>query len=282
VAVEPTPLAASNPRVSSLRRLTGRRKARIEAGLFVIEGPVALGELLAAGTTLEEVYVDVDAWAGADDNSALVTAVTLASAAGTPVWGIASEVFARVSDTATPQGVLAVAPRRVVDLDAMTALDGPILVLVDIGDPGNAGTLVRAAEAAGAAGVVFAGSSTDAFGPKTVRAAAGSLMRLPVAEIPDVEGLVADLLDAGRIVFATVVEDGAAPEDLDLEGSPVVLVGSESHGLDRALVERCTGTVTIPMNLDVESINAAVAGAVVLFEAARQRRVAGKQLPSSN
>jgi tRNA G18 (ribose-2'-O)-methylase SpoU len=107
-------------------------------------------------------------------------------------------------------------------------------------------------------------------------------MRLPVAEIPDVEGLVADLLDAGRIVFATVVEDGAAPEDLDLEGSPVVLVGSESHGLDRALVERCTGTVTIPMNLDVESINAAVAGAVVLFEAARQRRVAVKQLPSSN
>ena len=275
-------MAASNPRVSSLRRLTGRRKARIEAGLFVIEGPVALGELLAAGTALDEVYVDVDAWNGADDNSALVTAVTLASSAGTPVWGIAPEVFARVSDTATPQGVLAVAPRRVVDLDAMTALDGPILVLVDVGDPGNAGTLVRAAEAAGAAGVVFAGSSTDAFGPKTVRAAAGSLMRLPVAEIADVEGLVADLLEAGRIVFATVVEDGAAPEDLDLAGSPVLLVGSEAHGLDPALVERCTGTVTIPMNLDVESINAAVAGAVVLFEAARQRRVAVKQLPSSN
>lgn len=275
-------MAASNPRVSSLRRLTGRRKARIEAGLFVIEGPVALGELLAARIELDEVYVDVDAWNGADDNSALVTAVTLASSAGTPVWGIAPEVFARVSDTATPQGVLAVAPRRVVDLDAMTALDGPILVLVDVGDPGNAGTLVRAAEAAGAAGVVFAGSSTDAFGPKTVRAAAGSLMRLPVAEIADVEGLVADLLDAGRIVFATVVEDGAAPEDLDLGGSPVLLVGSEAHGLDPALVERCTGTVTIPMNLDVESINAAVAGAVVLFEAARQRRVAVKQLPSSN
>ena len=275
-------MAASNPRVSSLRRLTGRRKARIEAGLFVIEGPVALGELLAAGIELDEVYVDVDAWNGADDNSALVTAVTLASSAGTPVWGIAPEVFARVSDTATPQGVLAVAPRRVVDLDAMTALDGPILVLVDVGDPGNAGTLVRAAEAAGAAGVVFAGSSTDAFGPKTVRAAAGSLMRLPVAEIADVEGLVADLLDAGRIVFATVVEDGAAPEDLDLGGSPVLLVGSEAHGLDPALIERCTGTVTIPMNLDVESINAAVAGAVVLFEAARQRRVAVKQLPSSN
>ncbi len=275
-------MAASNPRVSSLRRLTGRRKARIEAGLFVIEGPVALGELLAAGIELDEVYVDVDAWNGADDNSALVTAVTLASSAGTPVWGIAPEVFARVSDTATPQGVLAVAPRRVVDIDAMTALAGPILVLVDVGDPGNAGTLVRAAEAAGAAGVVFAGSSTDAFGPKTVRAAAGSLMRLPVAEIADVEGLVADLLDAGRIVLATVVEDGASPEDLDLGGSPVLLVGSEAHGLDPALVERCTGTVTIPMNLDVESINAAVAGAVVLFEAARQRRVAVKQLPSSN
>jgi TrmH family RNA methyltransferase len=107
-------------------------------------------------------------------------------------------------------------------------------------------------------------------------------MRLPVAEIPDVDQLVSDLLAAGRVVLATIVEDGIAPEEIDLGGSPVFLVGSEAHGLDPALVERCTGTVTIPMNLDVESINAAVAGAVVLFEAARQRRVAAKQLPSRN
>ena len=279
MAVEPTPLAASNPRLSSLRRLTGRRKARLEAGLFVIEGPVALGELLAAGTSLDEVFVDVDAWRNADDNSALVTAVTLASAAGTPVWGIAPDVFAKVSDTSTPQGVIAVAPRRVVDIAEMTALDGPILVLVDVGDPGNAGTLVRAAEAAGAAGSVFAGTSTDAFGPKTVRAAAGSLMRLPVAEVSDVDEVVSALLAAGRMVSATVVDGGSAPEDLDLAGSLALLVGSEAHGLDPVLVARCTNRVTIPMNLDVESINAAVAGAVVLFEAARQRRVTANQPP---
>ena len=94
MVVEPTPLSASNPRIASLRRLSGRRKARLEAGRFVIEGPVPIAELLAAGADLDELYVDLDQWAQVDDRSPLRSVVRDADAAGVPVWGLTSSVFA--------------------------------------------------------------------------------------------------------------------------------------------------------------------------------------------
>ena len=274
MAVEPTPLSASNPRIASLRRLSGRRKARLEAGRFVLEGPVPIAELLAAGAELDELYVDLDQWEQLDDRSPLRTVVREADAAGVPVWGIAGSVFASVSDTNAPQGVLALGVRTVSTVAAIAALDGPVLVLVDLSDPGNAGTLVRTAEAAGCAGVVFAGSSTDPFGPKAVRAAAGSIVRLPIAEAPVVEIALEQLRAAGRKIVATVVSGGTSIEVADLSASVAVLIGSEAHGLSADVVSRSSETVTIPMQSSVESINAAIAGAVVLFEAARQRRTA--------
>ena len=272
MVVEPTPLSASNPRIASLRRLSGRRKARLEAGRFVIEGPVPIAELLAAGADLDELYVDLDQWAQVDDRSPLRTVVHDADAAGVPVWGLTSSVFASVSDTSSPQGALALAIRSVAPVSALAELDGPVLVLVDISDPGNAGTLVRAAEAAGCAGVVFAGSSTDPFGPKAVRAAAGSIVRLPVSEGAEVSTVLDELQSAGRTLVATVVDGGAAPEATDLSVPVAILIGSEAHGLSSEVIAACSATITIPMQSAVESINAAVAGAVVLFEAARQRR----------
>ena len=272
MVVEPTPLSASNPRIASLRRLSGRLKARLEAGRFVIEGPVPIAELLAAGADLDELYVDLDQWAQVDDRSPLRSVVRDADASGVPVWGLTSSVFASVSDTATPQGVLALAIRSVAPVRSVADLDGPVLVLVDISDPGNAGTLVRAAEAAGCAGVVFAGSSTDPFGPKAVRAAAGSIVRLPVSEDTEVSTVLDELRSAGRTLVATVVDGGAAPEATDLSVPVAILIGSEAHGLSSEVIAACSATITIPMQSAVESINAAVAGAVVLFEVARQRR----------
>ena len=272
MVVEPTPLSASNPRIASLRRLSGRRKARLEAGRFVIEGPVPIAELLAAGADLDELYVDLDQWSQVDDRSPLRTVVHDADAAGVPVWGLTSSVFASVSDTSSPQGALALAIRSVAPVRSVADLDGPVLVLVDISDPGNAGTLVRAAEAAGCAGVVFAGSSTDPFGPKAVRAAAGSIVRLPVSEGAEVSTVLDELQSAGRTLVATVVDGGAAPEATDLSVPVAIFIGSEAHGLSSEVIAACSATITIPMQSAVESINAAVAGAVVLFEAARQRR----------
>ncbi len=276
MAVEPTPLSANNPRLAALRRLTGRRKARLEAGQFVIEGPVALAEALAGGLVVDELYVDARTWADAftrsGDDDPLVRTVDLAAAGGASVWALADGVLESVSDTVTPQGLVAVAPRRTRTVSEVAAAEGPVLVLIDLADPGNAGTLVRAAEAAGAAGVVFAGSSTDAFGPKAVRAAAGSLVRLPVAEVTDVDACLAELRSSGRSIIATVAGHGAAPEVLDLTGPIAVLIGSEAHGLSSEIVASSDLSLTIPLATSVESLNAAVAGAVVLFEASRQRR----------
>jgi len=278
VGVEPAPLSANNPRLTSLRRLSGRRRARLDAGAFVIEGPIPVAEALAAGAVIDEVYVDGEAWAASEPGSALHEAVEAAAAAGCPVWSLGPGVLARVADTVTPQGLLAVAPRRPADLAELVAdptRPGPILVLVDVADPGNAGTLVRAAEAAGASAVVFAGTSTDPFGPKAVRAAAGSVLRLPVAETSDTAAALDVLRAGGRRLVATVAIGGAAPEALDLVGPVAVLVGSEAHGLADPVVNACDDRLTIPLDPGVESLNAAVAGSVVLFEAARQRRGAG-------
>ena len=272
MTVEPTPLSATNPRIASLRRLTGRRKARLEAGQFVIEGPVPIGELLVAGADIDELYVDFEQWTQADDRAPLRTVVRDADAAGVAVWGLTASLFASVSDTNTPQGALALARRSPQSIGTVAECEGPVLVLVDISDPGNAGTLVRTAEAAGCAGVVFAGSSTDPFGPKAVRAAAGSIVRLPVAEVAEVNDALTELRAAGRSVIATVVSGGVAPELSDLSGPVAVVLGSEAHGLSAEVVANCDATMTIPMRTGVESVNAAVAGAVVLFEAARQRR----------
>lgn len=276
MAVEPTPLSANNQRLATLRRLTGRRKARLEAERYVIEGPVVLTEALSAGLAVEELYVDAHIWAEAftraGDDDPFVRTVDLAAAGGATVWSLAEGVLESVSDTVTPQGLLAVARRRTCSVTEIAASSGPVLVLVDVADPGNAGTLIRAAEASGAAGVVFAGSSTDAFGPKTVRAAAGSLLRLPVAEAADVDECLDELRNSGRSILATVAQGGAAPDVLDLTGAIALLIGSEAHGLPESVVSRCDLTLTIPVAATVESLNAAVAGAVVMFEASRQRR----------
>jgi TrmH family RNA methyltransferase len=283
VAVAPTPLAASNQRLASLRRLSGRRRARLDAGRFVVEGPVAVREVLDAGVVLDELYVDVDAWAEAGPGSPLRAAAEVADAAGTPVWSLPSGVLAKVSDTVAPQGLLAVAPRRTLTVAEACAGPGPVLVLVDVADPGNLGTLVRAGEAAGVVGLVVAGAGTDPFGPKAVRAAAGSLLRMAVAEVADPVAALAAVAATGRAVVATVAAGGAAPEEIDLTVPLAVLVGSEAHGLPDAVAGAATARLTIPLAAPVESLNAAVAGAVVLFEAARQRRLrAAAPAPSTS
>lgn len=243
----------------------------------MVEGPAALRDALGAGAVVDELYVDAATWAEAfaraADDDPFVATVDLAAAAGATVWSLGPGVLDSVTDTVTPQGMLAVAPRVTATLDAVAAAAGIVLVLVDIADPGNAGTLVRAAEASGAAGVVFAGTCTDPFGPKAVRAAAGSLLRLPIAESTDVADALDQLRAAGRSLAALVVDGGVAPEAVDLTGPVALLVGSEAHGLPDAVAADADTRITIPTAAAVESLNAAVAGAVVLFEASRQRRL---------
>jgi TrmH family RNA methyltransferase len=175
----------------------------------------------------------------------------------------------------TPQGVAVIARRPEVAVDAAVAAAAAgslTLVLVDVGDPGNAGTLLRAAEAAGAAAVLFCGSSVDPCNPKCVRASAGALFHVPVSAGGEAVAVVEQLSAAGVRTAAAVVRDGTPYDDADLTGPVAVVLGSEAHGLSDDLLARVDLRLTIPMAGRSESINVAMAGSVLCFESLRQRR----------
>lgn len=253
-----------------LRRLSRRRSARSEEGAFLADGPVLLAEALRAGAPVRAVYADAEMLHD--------PVVRTARDAGVPVTETADGTLAKVLDLKTPQGVVALVERRSVDLapvlDDASSRARPVLVLVGLQDPGNVGTLVRVAEAAGCAGVVMTPGSVDVANPKTVRATAGAVFRVPVVEQVEIDQLLDACSVAGVSTRATVGRGGVPLDEVPLGGAVAVLVGSEAHGLPADVVRRCAGTLTVPMDGAVESLNAAIAGSVVLFEAARQRRSA--------
>ncbi|MCZ7628395.1 MAG: RNA methyltransferase [Microthrixaceae bacterium] len=192
-----------------------------------------------------------------------------------PVTEVAAGSLRKVLDLATPQSVVAVAEQRRGDLASVLGdargRGRPVLALVGIQDPGNAGTLVRVAEASGCAGVAFTEGSVDPWNPKAVRATAGALLRIPVCE-GVVPAELIELAVQGDTLVAMVARGGVNPEEVDLGGAAVLLVGSEAHGLPDEVFEAAPTKVSIPMEGHLESLNAAVSGALLGFEAARQRR----------
>jgi TrmH family RNA methyltransferase len=252
--------------VQQLRRLSGRRAARLEEGAFVIDGPILVREALAAGVPIHEAFATADA------DPLLVGDLR---AAGAVVRCVTPEVLARAVDTVTPQGLAVIAARPEVTLEVAlaAAARGPLtLVLVGVSDPGNAGTLLRAAEASGAAAVLFCGDAVDPCNPKCVRASAGALFHLPVAIGGEAAAVLEGLQGAGVRTAATVVRDGTPYDDCDLTGAVALVLGNEAHGLPEELVGAVDVRLTIPMVGRAESLNVAMAGSVVCFESLRQRR----------
>ena len=249
---------------------------RSEEGAYLVDGPVLVTEALDADVELSALYVEPDALADA--------VVWTARDAGVPVREVTRDALRKVLDLGTPQSMVAVAAMRTHRpdelLDVAMRLARPLVVLCELADPGNAGTLVRIAEAAGCAGLLTTPRTVDLHNPKTVRAAAGALFRLPVAESVDVDDLLDRAAARGVPTWSTVARGGDELGTTSLLGPGLLLLGSEAHGLPDDLVARCTGALTIPMEGRVESLNAAVAGAVVLFEAVRQRRAAAERSTS--
>ncbi|HEX4160974.1 MAG TPA: RNA methyltransferase [Acidimicrobiales bacterium] len=249
------------------------------------EGAELIRTALDVGVRVESVYVSP---AGGDD-AATQEVCRRATAAGARVFPLAPGVLERVADTVTPQPVLAVlpmlsgtdsAPEPASHANDTVAPWSPdpgalVVVLVDVRDPGNAGTVLRAADAAGATAVVFAAESVDPYNPKTVRASAGSLFHVPFTVRPDPASLAAALTAAGFRTLATVVRDGEDYAGLDWSVPTAVFFGNESSGLAPALSAALDGAVAIPMAGRAESLNVGVASAVVAFEAFRQRRDGG-------
>jgi TrmH family RNA methyltransferase len=261
-------LTKSSGRVKAARRLA-RRASRAELGLFLAEGPQAVREAL----TLENCVREVFAVPGA---AAQHPEIHEASA-GLP-WHLVDEAaLASLAETVHPQGLVAVC--RAVDRpldDLLDARPRLLAVCADVRDPGNAGTVIRCADAAGADGVVLTGSSVDPFNGKTVRATAGSLFHLPLAVGGDPRDVVRRLREAGLTVLAA---DGAGETDLDeaeerglLDRPTAWLFGNEAWGLPDDLAALADHRVAIPIHGRAESLNLATAAAVCLYSSARAHR----------
>lgn len=257
-------LALRHQKVQRLRRLLSRRSARESERAFVVEGAKVLSEALDAGAAIESVYLA----AGASEAIA-----QRAFDAGARVYELAPGVVERVADTVTPQPIMAVVPF----LDRpLASLRGAALsvVAVDVRDPGNAGTILRSAEAAGADGVLCCEGSVDVYNPKTVRASAGSLFHVPVVAGGDPVEVLREMASWGVQRLATTATGGRDYSAVDLTRPVAFVLGNEANGLPPELDELVDERVTIPMVGRSESLNVGMAAAVLCFEAARQRRLA--------
>jgi RNA methyltransferase, TrmH family len=266
------------PRVAAARRLT-RRAARAEAGLFLAEGVQAVREALLRAGTVTEVFGTPQALARHTDLTAR------AWQAAVPVSVVTERGMAGLSETVTPQGLVAVC--RWLDVPLAAALHPPrgpsvgppglVALLAAIRDPGNAGTVLRAADAAGAGAVVFSTASVDPYNGKCVRASAGSLFHLPVVRSADPEQAVAALRAAGLQVLAAAGDGEADLDELAdsgaLAGPTAWLFGNEARGLSEGLSRLADIRVRIPMRGRAESLNLAGAAAICLYVSARSQRV---------
>ncbi|MCL2048320.1 MAG: RNA methyltransferase [Defluviitaleaceae bacterium] len=176
--------------------------------------------------------------------------------------------FKSLADTVTPQGVLAVCEKIPYTLDDILGARGFILLCERINDPGNAGTLIRTAAAAGASGVIFTRGSCNAFSPKVIRAAAGAALRLPIVE--NASGIFDTLKAANIPIYAAHPRGGVLPYELDLRQRFCLLLGSEAHGISQEAEQRADMLVRLPMTCDTESLNVSVAGSILMYEAVRQ------------
>lgn len=252
------------PRVVAARKLTSR-SGRRRAGRFLVEGAQAVREALGyAG--VRELFVTETA---ASRNVALVER---ARDAGITVTRIDTRAAELLSETVTPQGVVAVCDLVDVSLaHALSARPRLIAVLVDVSDPGNAGTVLRVADAAGADAVILAGDSVDPHNGKCVRASTGSVFHLPVARAVDLGEVLDACGDAGMRLAATTGAGGHDLADMpDLAERRAWLFGSEAHGLSDDVQERADERVRVPIYGRAESLNLATAAAVCLYTSAMQ------------
>jgi TrmH family RNA methyltransferase len=266
-----------SPRVKAARQLA-KRAFRQRARSFLAEGPQSVGAALASGAEITELYVTAPA---ASRHGGLVSGAARQGAAVHPVSG---EVMAELAQTVTPQGLLAVCRFIDITLNQLTgrlaaARPALVVILANVRDPGNAGTVLRTADAAGADGVVFAGATVDPYNGKCVRAAAGSLFHLPVVAGAPLGAAISALRGAGLAILAA---DGSGQARLDdpalaarLAGPAAWLFGNEAWGLPADLLALADEAVAMPIYGHAESLNLAAAAAVCLYASAREQRAAG-------
>jgi RNA methyltransferase, TrmH family len=250
-----------------LRRLVRQRSFRANERAFVAEGAKVLEAAVAAGAPIEAIYVAPDV----ESSGTATRLLERAQQSGIRIYELAAGVMERVADAVTPQPVLAVMAMLDVELGSVTD-SSPLIVLVDVRDPGNVGTIIRSADAAGAAAVICCAGSGDLYNPKAVRSSAGSIFHIPVVVAPTAGETLSFLGAAGVRRLSTVMHGGEDYSVTDLSGRVAIVLGNEASGLGSDLEEGLDGALTIPIEGRAESLNVAMTASVLCFEFARRRR----------
>lgn len=244
----------ANPLLTRVRKLNGRRSFRREEGAFAAEGPKLLGEALRWGAGLEAVIC-----APGVELPELPAQVRVAE--------VSDSLLASIADTQSPQGVVFICKGKALAMPER--LEGKRwLVLDGVQDPGNVGTVWRTADAFGADGLILCNGCADPWGPKTVRATMGAVFRLPAYE-GTLEGAAEGLARAGVPLYAAALREDTEDVRAVSLGRAAVIIGSEGRGVSPQALELCRKTIRIPMRPRCESLNAAAAASVVLWEMAR-------------
>ncbi len=237
-------------------------------GVILLDGSHLVADAHTAGVTFQLVAVTP----GSREKDDIRILVDMLERSGVEVITVSASVMNAVSPVKTPSGMVALAERPVAGAGALYAGSAALAIIaIDVQDPGNLGAIVRVAEAAGATGFIAAGGSANPFGWKALRGSMGSALRLPIASAIETDEAIADARRHGCRIVATVPRDGTSLFEIDLTGPIAVAIGGEGQGLPSSVVESADERVTIRMQAPVESLNAAVTAALIVYEAARQR-----------
>ena len=265
----------SNPQIKELVRLRDRRH-RDRSGTFVVEGYRAIFRASDAGVVFDRIYVSPGLFLGPNED-ALIARI---ADAGTPVIEVSEEPFRKAAYRDRPEGLLAVARQFDTSMESLDLGDEPLLLVVEaIEKPGNLGTMLRTADAAGCDAVIVCDPTTDPFNPNVVRASTGMLFVVPLA-VASTDDTIEWLRNHEVNTFATTPDADSLHTDADLTGPVAIVIGTEQYGLSDSWLEGADHRVRIPMAGSADSLNAAMAAGITLFEAVRQRH-AGR-LPDSD
>ena len=239
----------------------GQKKYRDRLGLYIVEGEKMVREAVQAGLA-KTVVMREDFKGGFDREDTAFVFMT-------------GSLFSRIAQTETSQGILAIVEEPELDrlnfLKAISAKDGKVLVLDRLQDPGNIGTIIRTADAAGYVGMIVMKGSGDIFSPKVIRAAAGSLLRLPVFKAENELEALSVLSEAKKVLVGTTPENGFDYDKADWSGGIALIIGNEGNGISETFKAATQRNVRIPMNKEVDSLNAAVAAGILIYESIKER-----------
>ena len=263
--MKPIISSTGNPQIKNLISLQKKSKARQEQGIFVVEGIKMFEEAKQAGL-LVKAYASESFYTSVyRDNPEFF--------AGTDLELVTDGVFKEAAETLTPQGVMGTIKKLEYSLeDMIKSPEACLLLLEDIRDPGNLGTMVRTAEGAGMTGIILSGTSVDIYNPKVVRSTMGSIFRVPFYYTDNLIDTVVELKERSIRVYAAHLSGRVYDTEDSFQDKCAILIGNEANGLSAEAAKAADTLIKIPMAGKVESLNAAVAAAILMYEAARRRR----------